>query len=217
MDRPYIIINCAVSIDGKISLSDLRQIKISSEEDFERVYKLRDKCDAILVGIRTILNDNPKLTVKKRYLTQRKQPVRVILDSRCRTPKNSLVVDENAKTLIFTNQKCNKKFRNNVEIINCRRDKDGFLNLNFILNNLSTRGIKSLMVEGGGTVIWNFLRNGFVDDLYVYVGSIIIGGEKTPTLADGVGIKDFKNLIKFKLINFKRLGSGLLTHYQMIK
>jgi riboflavin biosynthesis pyrimidine reductase len=73
------------------------------------------------------------------------------------------------------------------------------------------------MVEGGGTVIWNFLNQRLVDDLYVYISPIIIGGEITPTLADGEGIKDLDKLISLKIVNISRLDPGVLIHYKMIK
>ena len=88
MEKPYVIVNCAISADGKIALSSGNQIRISCEEDIKRVYRLRNKNDAILVGINTIISDDPKLTVKKDYVKKIHQPIRIILDSTCKTPKN---------------------------------------------------------------------------------------------------------------------------------
>ena len=120
MKRPYIIINCAMSSDGKIALPSRKQIRISSREDIERVYKLRNECDAVLVGIETILSDNPKLTVNENYVKNPKQPLRVILDSNCRTPTDSLALSNNAKTLIFTSEGKKKSYQcDHIEIIEC--------------------------------------------------------------------------------------------------
>lgn len=217
MKRPYVIINCAMSVDGKIALPTRKQVRISSDEDIERMYKLRDECDAVLVGVGTILADDPKLTVKEKYVKKPNQPIRVILDTNCRTPENALAVNEKAKTLIFTNKECTKKFNQNVEIVKCNTDEDGVIELKKILEILSQKGIKKLMVEGGGTVIWNFLKQGLVDEMYVYVGPIIIGGKETPTLADGNGIFDEKEKIELEFANITRLGEGILIHYKMIK
>jgi 2,5-diamino-6-(ribosylamino)-4(3H)-pyrimidinone 5'-phosphate reductase len=218
MKRPYVIINCAMSADGKIALPNKQQLRISSRKDIERMYKLRNTCDAVLVGINTILTDDPKLTVKDEYMDEIHQPIRVVLDTHCRTPLDALVVNEKSKTYIFTKKDIvTKKFGKNVEIIVCDTDEEGLIDISNMLQILARKGIKSLMVEGGGTIIWNFLKKGFVDDIYVYIGPIIIGGCKTPTLADGKGITDEDDKIKLTLVGIDKLGDGILTHYKLIK
>ena len=217
MNRPHVIVNCAMSADGKIALPNRKQLRISSDEDIERMYKLRNECNAVLVGIGAVLSDDPKLTVNDRYVENPKQPLRIVLDSKCRTPEDALVLNDVAKTLIVTSEKCDKKFGNNVEVIECKTDEKGFIDLEILLELLYTRGIKTLMVEGGSTVIWNFLKQRLVDDLYVYVGPMIIGGKNTPTLSDGDGIKGIGELISLEIANINRLGPGILIHYKMIK
>jgi 2,5-diamino-6-(ribosylamino)-4(3H)-pyrimidinone 5'-phosphate reductase len=212
MSRPYVLINCAMSVDGKIAKPSGKQMKISSEDDLKRMYKLRNESDAVLVGIGTVLSDDPKLTVKEKYVKYQKQPIRIVLDTYCRTPKDAKVVNDNAKTFIVVGSDCKKKFGNNVEIINCKTTKEDLIDLENLLNILFKRGIKKLMVEGGKTVISNFLKQGFVDDFYIYIGSMIIGGKNTPTLVD----KDCKN-IKLKLVKTKIIGPGILLHYRLIK
>jgi 2,5-diamino-6-(ribosylamino)-4(3H)-pyrimidinone 5'-phosphate reductase len=76
--------------------------------------------------------------------------------------------------------------------------------------------VKSLLVEGGSTVIWAFLKSCLVDDIYLYIGPMIVGGVHTPTMADGEGIKTYDQLIQLKLLEIKRLGEGLLLHYHLI-
>src|SRR4030042_1544544 len=100
MKRPYVIINCAMSVDGKIASPSGKQMKISCEEDIKRMYKLRSKSDAVLVGINTVISDNPKLTVKEKYIKNPKNPIRIVLDTNCKTPVDSLVVNDVAKTII---------------------------------------------------------------------------------------------------------------------
>jgi len=214
MNRPHVIVNCAMSADGKIALPTGKQLKLSSEEDMERMYKLRNECDAVLVGIGTILADDPKLTVKELYVKNPKQPVRIILDAHCKTPENALAVNDTAKTLIITAEKCNKSYGKNVEVVKCTTDKKGLIDLNKLLDVLYKRGIKKLMVEGGGTVIWSFLNQRLVDDLYVYVSPVIVGGSNTPTLADGDGIKGVVDLLFLKIIDVTKMGAGLLIHYR---
>jgi 2,5-diamino-6-(ribosylamino)-4(3H)-pyrimidinone 5'-phosphate reductase len=205
-----------MSADGKIALPNKRQLRISCDKDIERMYKLRNKFDAVLVGIGSILTDNPKLTVKEKYVENPCQPTRIVLDSNCKTPIDSLVVNQITKTYIITNKSCNKKFKDNVEVIECPTDSDGLINLEIMLDIIHKRGIKTLMVEGGGTVIWNFLRKGLVDDLYVYIAPIIIGGKITPTMADGLGIKNEDELISLKIVAIKNFGGGILVHYKRL-
>jgi 2,5-diamino-6-(ribosylamino)-4(3H)-pyrimidinone 5'-phosphate reductase len=205
-----------MSADGKIALPNKRQLRISSEEDIKRVHRLRNSVDAILVGIRTVLSDDPKLTVKEEYVKKPKAPVRIVLDTKCRTPIDSSIVKGKNQTLILTTID-SKKFRNkeNVEIIKCRATKDDLVDLDDALNKLHQRGIKKLLVEGGGTVIWNFLKSGNVDEMYIYVEPVIIGGKKTPTVADGDGVSSNKEIIKLELLKFKKIGTGILFHYKM--
>jgi len=217
MKRPYITINCAMSVDGKIALPSGKQLRISCEEDIRRMYHLRNENDAVLVGINTILSDDPKLTVKKTYVEKIKNPIRIVLDTYCKTPENALVVNKDAKTIIFTGKKCNKKYEQNVEIIQVETEKNGFIDLKKMLAKLFDIGIKSLMVEGGSTVIWNFLKQGLVDEMFVYIGPIIIGGKNTPTLAGGNGIKSEKGLVNLEIVDIQCLGPGLLVHYKMLK
>jgi len=217
MNRPYVIINCAMSADGKIASPSGKQLRISNEEDMKRVYQLRNEFDAVLVGVNTIQADNPKLTVKPDYVQNPKNPIRVILDTHCGTRPDSLAVDENAKTLIITNGECDKNYKDNVEVIQCEVDYEGLIDLNQMLEILHSRGIKKLMVEGGSTVIWNFLKQGLVDDLYVFIGPMIIGGKYTPSMADGEGIAQEDELINLEIVEFKKIGNGLLVHYKRIK
>ncbi|KYK33214.1 MAG: hypothetical protein AYK22_01515 [Thermoplasmatales archaeon SG8-52-3] len=217
MNRPRVIVNCAMSVDGKIALPTRKQLRISSDEDIKRMYKLRHESDAVLVGIETILSDNPKLTVKEKYIDNPKQPIRIILDSNCRTPEDALAVNNAAKTIIITSKKCNKKYNDNVEIIECETDDENQIDLNYLLELLYNLKIKNLMVEGGSTIIWSFLNKRLVDDLYLYMAPIIIGGANTPTMADGKGIKDIDELITLEIIEVRKLGPGILFHFKMIK
>ena len=205
-----------MSADGKIALPSKKQFRISCDKDIERMYKLRNKSDAVLVGIETILSDDPKLTVKEKYVENTKQPIRIILDTNCKTPVDALAVNNKAKTLIVTSKKCSKKFNDNVEVIICKTDKEGFIELKSLLEILYNRGIKTLMVEGGGTVIWNFLNKRLVDDFYVYISPLIVGGNKTPTMADGEGVKSIDDLISLDIVDMRKLGPGVLFHYKLI-
>ena len=212
MKRPYVLINCAMSVDGKIASPSGKQIKISCEEDLRRMYILRNNSDAVLVGVNTVLSDDPKLTVKEKYVKNPKQPMRIILDTHCKTPENALAVNDAAKTLIVVGSICNKKFGENVEIIKCKTKEDGLIDLETLLEILYKRGIRKVMVEGGSTVITNFLKQKLVDDFYIYVGPVIMGGKNTPTLVNG----DCE-YTELELVETKKIGPGVLLHYKLRK
>jgi 2,5-diamino-6-(ribosylamino)-4(3H)-pyrimidinone 5'-phosphate reductase len=202
-----------MSADGKIALKTRRQTKISNEEDRLRVHKLRNSSDAILVGIETVLCDDPKLTVNPKYVRRPKHPVRIVLDSTGRTPKNALVLNGEAPTIIVTNERSKKTFPN-ADVIRCGK---GEVDLPRLLEYLEKMGIRTLLVEGGSKVIWSFLESRLADEVYLFVGSVVIGGEESPTPAGGKGVENEKNLIALKLISAKALGNGILLRYEVVK
>ena len=214
MKRPYVIVNCAMSADGKIASPMRKQMRISDEEDIQRMYRLRNECDAVLVGINTILSDDPKLTVKESYIPNPKQPLRVILDQKGRTPPQALALNEGARTLIITGNEITRSYDGaHIEVVGCRTNEKGFLDVTCALDILYQKGIRKLLVEGGGTIIWSFLKNKVVNDLFIFIGPCIIGGKETPTIVDGDGLSPGEN-IPLEIIEVKRAGSGILIHYQ---
>lgn len=202
-----------MSADGKIALKTRKQTKISNDEDKRRVHKLRNSSDAILVGIETVLSDNPKLTVNEKYVKDPKHPIRIVLDSRGRTPASALVLNGASPTIIVTNEKSRKEFRN-AETIRCGADE---VDIRRLLPFLEKMGIKTLMVEGGSKVIWSFLESKLADEVNLFVGSIVIGGEKAPTAAGGLGAGSEKAVVELKLIGAKALGNGVLLRYEVVK
>ena len=203
--RPFIHVNCAMSADGKIAGTERKQVRISSEEDKNRVKNLRRKYDAILVGVGTVLSDDPHLTVKG--LSYDENPVRIVLDSRGRTPDDALVVNDAAPTVIVTRDDCGRTWRN-AEVI--RRGKDE--TLSDVMERLADLGIESILVEGGGETIASFFREGLVDRYTVFVGGLIIGGRGSPTPADGDGWIA-EGGFGLELKNTEILGNGALLTF----
>jgi 2,5-diamino-6-(ribosylamino)-4(3H)-pyrimidinone 5'-phosphate reductase len=202
-----------MSADGKIALPMRRQTRISNEEDMRRVHELRHRCDAVLVGIGTVLADDPKLTVKERYVPMPRQPVRIVLDSNCRTPKNAEVLSGAAPTMIIVSEKCSKDFPN-AEEVTCGDER---IDLHRLMEILDERGIRNLLVEGGESVIWSFLNEGLADEMYIFMGSMIIGGDISPTPAGGLGAASEDDIIPLTLRDVKRIGDGVLVHYVVKK
>jgi 2,5-diamino-6-(ribosylamino)-4(3H)-pyrimidinone 5'-phosphate reductase len=208
-----VVINCAMSADGKIALKTRRQTKISNEEDKKRVHQLRNSSDAILVGVETVISDDPKLTVNGKYVKKPRRPLRIVLDSNGRTPANALVLNGAAPTMVVTNDRCRKTFPN-AETVRCGRNE---VDLKKLMPILEKRGVRTLLVEGGSKVIWSFLRSKLADEVNIFVGSMVIGGEDSPTPAGGVGAESEKAIIALRLVSARVLGSGVLLNYRVIK
>ncbi len=211
--RPYVIINCAISVDGKLALRVRRQTRISSEEDLRRVHELRNSVDAILVGIGTVLADDPSLNVKPEYVKgEVRKPVRVVLDYYCRIPPKAKVLQGDQKTIIYVGPGNARKVPG-AEVVEVR-GSGGKLNLKEVLSDLARRGVRRLLVEGGGEVIWSFTSSLLFDEIYVFIGNMIIGGRDSPTMADGEGAGNEKEIVKLELIEVRRLNGGVLLHYR---
>ncbi len=206
---PYVIINCAMSADGKIALPSRKQTRISNEEDMTRVHKLRNQCDAILVGIGTVLSDDPKLTVKEKYVPNPKQPIRIVLDSKGRIPEDSLVLSPDSPTIIAVSEDCTHQTQG-AETIVCGKEK---VNLSQLCEILNRKGIKTLLVEGGESVIWSFLKDRLADEFNIFVGSMVIGGINSPTLVGGEGVLREEDILSLTLKKVERLGDGVLLQY----
>jgi 2,5-diamino-6-(ribosylamino)-4(3H)-pyrimidinone 5'-phosphate reductase len=219
--RPFIFINLAASADGKISDESKRQMRISCKEDMKRVDILRASSDAIMVGIGTVLSDNPELVVKSDELRRLRMekgldanPIRVVVDSRCRVPLNANVLNADAKTIVAVSKAADsqkiKEIRKRVEIVVFGDKK---VDLRALVEYLYSIGIKRLMVEGGATLNYGLLKELLVNEIYVYYSSMIIGGAASPTIVDG---KSFSPPIKLELIDVEKLGNGVLARWRVI-
>ncbi len=201
-----------MSVDGKIALADGRGVRISNEEDLRRVHQLRAQADAILVGVGTVLKDDPKLTVKPKYAKGR-SPLRVVLDSDGKTPRNASVLDGSAPTLIATTADCDETFPH-AEVFRGGKDE---VDLRGLLDHLENRGVKSVLVEGGSATIWSFLRHRLADELKVFVGSAVLGGQSAPTLAGGEGARSLEDAVRLLLEKAEPLGDGMLLEYTVVR
>jgi diaminohydroxyphosphoribosylaminopyrimidine deaminase/5-amino-6-(5-phosphoribosylamino)uracil reductase len=170
--RPRIHLNCAVSLDGRMAGADGRPLLLSDEEDLRRVHGLRATHDAILVGIGTVLADDPSLRVKP-ALAQGPDPLRVVLDTRGRTPPTSRVLDGSAPTLVITGEDVERDFAP-AEHLGVPRAPGG-VDLDGMLAALWQRGVRSVLVEGGGTVLRAFVEAGHWDRFSLYQAPVLVG------------------------------------------
>jgi 2,5-diamino-6-(ribosylamino)-4(3H)-pyrimidinone 5'-phosphate reductase len=205
----YVILNAAMSIDGKIS-TRRSDSSFSSRKDWIRVHKLRSSVDGIVVGISTVLEDNPMLSVRY-YSKGTKDPVRIIIDSNARIPLNSRIIrsSKNIQTIVATTpnastRKIKELKKAGVQVLVSGKRKVNIKNLFQQLENL---GLKRILVEGGGEINWSVLKIGLANELIVTISPVVVGGRDAKTLVEGEGIANIANGIKMRLsktlINYK--------------
>lgn len=215
--RPYVILNSAMSLDGKIA-TRRGVFQLSSDTDRKRVHQLRSQVDAIMVGIRTVLSDDPKLTVK---YVRGTNPIRIIVDSYARTPLNAYVVRtaEETQTVIAVTlnaprQRVEKLRQAGVQILYSGRGEQ--VSLTSLMRELHRMGIHSVLLEGGGTLNWSMLSKRLVDIISVAISPQIVGGETAVTLAEGQGANGAKDTVKLRFLKSRRYGSDLVLYYKVL-
>lgn len=205
--RPFVHVNCAMSADGKIAGTDRTQVTISSDEDKTRAKNLRRKYDAILVGVGTVVADDPHLTLKD--LDYDTNPIRVVLDPHGRTPEDAQVLDERAPTIMVTLEDCDVEW----DCEETLRAGSDTIDLGAVLEELADMGVGNILVEGGGETISSFFRAGLVDRYTVFVGGLVIGGRNSPTPCDGDGWVGEGGL-RMRLSSCEVLGNGALLTFE---
>jgi len=220
--RPFVFINAAMSADGKIATIARKQTRISGSLDFERMDELRATSDAIMVGIGTVLSDNPSLTVKSAARRDKRcaqgldeNPSRIVVDSMARTPLDADIFKKGAgKKIIAVSgsapEENVKELSKEAEIIVVGEKT---IDLEKLVVELKSRGISRLMVEGGATLNWGLISAGLVDEIYTFIGNIIIGGRTAPTLVDGDGCTG--GFCKLSLISCEKIEDGLLIKWKI--
>jgi len=211
--KPYVILSAAISIDGKIA-TRTGNSKLSSTEDFIRLHKLRTKVDGILIGKNTVMKDNPLLTVRH---TKGKNPVRIILDSKGEISVKSKILQTSNKvpTIIAVSKqitKSNLQKLNDfpIEIITAGEKS---VNVKLLLKKLSEKKITTILVEGGGTVNWEFIKQNLFDELIITLSPFLIGGNDAISLVQGKGFDNVSKSPKLQLKSIKRLKNHLVLNY----
>jgi 2,5-diamino-6-(ribosylamino)-4(3H)-pyrimidinone 5'-phosphate reductase len=225
MNRPFVFINVAMTADGKIDTFARRGAAISSVRDKERVDRLRAESDAVMVGGRTLLDEDPKLTVRSealraervaRGLASNLVKVGVVSEAKF-DPHSKFLYEGNAHVVIFTTHRTSKDQlallrSQGVEVFVHEGER---VNLNNMMHTLNGLGIERLMVEGGATLNFELLRLGLVDEVSAYVAPMIFGGEKAPTMASGLGFERGE-AVPLRLMNVEGWDDGgVLLHYKV--
>ncbi|EJN61343.1 2,5-diamino-6-(ribosylamino)-4(3H)-pyrimidinone 5'-phosphate reductase [Halogranum rubrum] len=220
----HVVVNAAMSADGKLSSRRREQIKISGPDDFDRMDRIRAAADAIVVGVGTVLADDPHLTldVEDRRVQRLRNgrpgnPARVVADSRARTPTDARVLDDEATTYLLVADVAPDDRVSALEDAGAvvLRAGEERVDLASGFEILGERDIDRVMVEGGGELIFSLFAAGLVDELSLYVGSMIIGGRDAPTLADGDGFVDSEAFPRLDLMDAKRIDDGVVLRYSV--
>lgn len=203
--RPFVALKYAMSLDGKIATRTGRSRWITGEEARAHGHQLRHEHDAILVGVNTVVKDDPRLTTRLTKKENPRQPLRVVLDSHLRIPKVARVLD--GHTLIAATRSGSV---NGAEVLQLDADQDGRVLISGLLDELGRRGIISLLVEGGGETHAAFLAAGLVDKVYVYIAPIVIGGREAPGPVAGGGVEDLESALRLRDTTVTTVGDDTL-------
>ncbi len=213
---PFITIKFAMSLDGKMATKTGDSKWISSEASRRYAHFMRYAADAIMVGINTVLVDNPRLTqrIGKRGGFTEKQPLRVIVDSKCRIPLDARVFKMPGKTLIAVAEvdtlKKNKLTQMGVQIMELPAD-DGKVDLPKLLQNLGKKEISNILVEGGGTLLGSFIDQKLADKIVIFISPVIIGGKEALSPIGGKGIQTMTEALRLSRVKMKLFGDDALV------
>ncbi|MGC8964274.1 MAG: bifunctional diaminohydroxyphosphoribosylaminopyrimidine deaminase/5-amino-6-(5-phosphoribosylamino)uracil reductase RibD [Brevinematia bacterium] len=215
--KPFVTVKYAMSIDGKLATITGDSKWISSQSSREYVHsEIRRKADAIIVGVNTVINDNPYLTIrykKKEYLY--KQPLRCVIDPFGKTPIDSIVVSDELPTLFFISEKVNKDFINYISKKENKRYEyvslvsDRFLDVREIVDKLGEMNIINLLVEGGGEIIGSFFDNNLVDKVFVFISPKFLGGKNAKVIG-GKGIDRVEDAMRLYDITALRFEDDIM-------
>lgn len=217
MNRPYVHINVAMTADGKIDTFRRKGSAISSARDKERVDHLRAEADAVMVGGKTLLDEDPKLTVKSDELRAQRvarelspNPIKVGVVTEAHIKPDSAFLNTGpADIVIFTTRWTSKHHVSELKAlgVDVYVDDSEKVNLPVALETLKELGVKRLLVEGGSTLNFELLRLGLVDEVTAYIAPMIFGGANAPTMAAGLGLER-SEAIPLKLMDVEKWDDG---------
>ena len=210
-----VTLSAAITLDGKIGQKN-KKIVLSSKSDKIRVHKLRSKSDAILVGKNTVEQDDPLLTV--RYV-KGKNPIRRILDSHGAIKNNSRIIKtcKSIPTIIVTSEIISKSNLNRlqklpIDVIVCGKNQ---VNITSLLSILSKKGIKTILLEGGGTLNRSFLKNNLINEMIIALTPYVLGSKNTISLFEGISFPSLKMKFPLKLKNVQKCGNEIILYYKL--
>lgn len=211
--KPFVVLKAAMTLDGKIATATGQSKWITNETSRAYGYKLRDIYDGIMVGINTVIEDNPMLTAR---VDGGKNPIRIVVDSSLKIDINANVVqDKSAKTIIATTDKANKdkilKLQaQDVDVIVVDKDENDKVDIEKLLDILGQQNICSILVEGGATLSGSFVAKKLVDKVDFFIAPKIVGGKEAKTPVAGTGILNLQEALALKDIQIEKLEEDIL-------
>ena len=217
IQHPYVIVNVAMTADGKTDTVNRRGATISSVEDKERVDRLRADVDAIMVGGRTLLQDDPRLTVKSGLLRQERldrglsaNPIKVgVVTKADLRPDSRFLTEGPAQVIIFTTTQTDPSQVDSLQqqgvLVYVLGEQ--LVDLALAMEKLVEIGVQQLLVEGGGILIESLLRLQLIDEISIYIAPLIFGGASAPTFVNGPGLS-LDEALHLQLIAVNKLGDG---------
>ena len=206
-NKPFVTLKAGITLDGKIATHSFDSKWITSEEARLDVHHLRNEHMAILVGVNTVIADNPELTTR---IPNGRNPIRVILDSTLKIPLDRKVIsDKLADTWVFTssNYDIEKKSiltNKGISVFHTTGSKQ--VNPSEVVQILGEKGVSSLLIEGGGTINAAFLENKLIDKAVIYIAPKFVGGKQAPTFIEGSGIDKMGDAIELQDADIVKIG-----------
>lgn len=218
--RPYVTLKAGMTLDGKLATATGESQWITGKASRREVHQLRSSVDAVLVGVGTVLADDPSLTVRTGLRLEKlapRQPLRIVVDSRLRTPftTQALTQQDKAKTIIATTTAAPEARRSalqqkGIEILTVP-SLQGRVSLPALLKQLGRRGVISLLVEGGSEVNAGMLKAGLVDHIRLYMAPLLLGGRNAKGVIGGESPARLKSAIKLRYVETRFVGSDLVV------
>jgi len=206
-NKPFVTLKSGITLDGKIATHTSHSKWITSEEARYDVHCLRNENMAILVGVNTVIADDPELTTR---IPNGRNPIRVVLDSSLKTPIDSkVVIDKLAETWIFTSQHYDQEKKaileqSGISIFHTSGEKN--VNPKEVVQMLGEKLISSLLIEGGGSINAAFLENELIDKVVLYIAPKLIGGQFAPTFLEGSGIDKMSDAVELLDTDIVKIG-----------
>ena len=216
---PRIILNCAVSLDAKLA-TKTGNAELSNRDHWCLSHQLRNSADGIMVGINTIIKDDSKLTVKEKFITEGSinHPIRIVVDSRARTPISSNVIQhlKDVKTIVAVSEEASDKRISKLseQGVIIFKSGDGSVDLKKLCRYLKKdHSINTLMLEGGGTLNWGMLQAKLIAEIRMFVAPVIASGFDSVPIFNGKGFEKMSDSPLLRLRNSVKLGDGILLEY----
>ena len=210
--RPFIRLKFAQTLDAKMANSNYQSKWLSSENTRFFTHRLRAISDAILIGVNTVIHDNPALNIRIANLGNKKF-YKIILDPYLKTPVNSILFNDPYPVIIFTNSNSTKQYPNNCEIIQLPLIKNKF-NLNEILKILFEKKIQAILIEGGAATISSFIEENLVDELYAVIAPKIMGGINSISFSQQIKEKPINELLLLHSPEIISIDDDIIIKYE---